>query len=134
MARDIAAKVGTIIAMVDEIPPAEGKDYVDALGRLVSATQARSTALYPKNWKIAIGTDADRTILDQRLNTPVSADQLLSAQDYIVFKGFPVTGWRTHTRVGGRIKFALGKIVGHPDRRRLRHSQALLAAAGDLRQ
>lgn len=100
------------------------------IAELVSANPARTTALYPRKGAIAVGSDADLAILDPELAAPVTVERLLSAQDHTAFDGFPVTGWPTHTIVGGRVQFRHGKVVGRPDGRYLRRPQALFSAPG----
>jgi len=97
------------------------------MAELVSANPARTTALYPRKGTIAVGSDADLTILDPELAAPVTTDRLLSAQDHTAFEGFLVTGWPTHTIVGGRVQFEAGKLVGRPDGRYLRRPDARFA-------
>jgi dihydroorotase-like cyclic amidohydrolase len=90
------------------------------VAELVSARPARNFGLFPRKGTIAVGADADVTVLDPNVEAPVTVDRLLSAQDHTPFDGFPVKGWSTHTIRAGQVLFADGKVVGQPDGKFLR--------------
>ncbi len=95
------------------------------VAELVSAQPARNFGLFPRKGTIAVGVDADLTVLDPNLEAPVTVDRLLSAQDHTPFDGFPVTGWPTHTIRAGRLLFDRGTVVGTPDGQFLKRPVAL---------
>jgi dihydropyrimidinase/allantoinase len=98
------------------------------IAELASAGPARNFGLYPRKGNIAVGSDADLTIVDPNVQAPVTLDRLLSAQDHSPFEGFQIKGWPTHTIRAGRVVFANGRIQGEPDGRYLKRP---LATAGD---
>ncbi|RMG05461.1 MAG: dihydropyrimidinase [Acidobacteria bacterium] len=81
------------------------------IAEIVSANPAKIFALYPKKGCIAIGADADLTVIDMNIEKPVRAEELLSAQDHTPFEGFIAKGWSTQTIVRGRILFDNGKVI-----------------------
>ncbi len=80
------------------------------IAELVSANPAKIFGLHPKKGCIAIGSDADFTVIDMNVEKPVRAEELLSAQDHTPFEGFIAKGWSTQTIVRGRIMFDNGKV------------------------
>jgi dihydropyrimidinase/allantoinase len=85
------------------------------IAELVSAGPARNFALYPKKGSIAVGMDADMTVLDPNIEAPVTGKRLLSAQDHTPFEGFMVKGWPTETIRGGQLVYQNGKVLGGMD-------------------
>jgi dihydroorotase-like cyclic amidohydrolase len=80
------------------------------IAELVSANPAKIFGLHPKKGCIAIGSDADFTVIDMNVEKPIRAEELLSAQDHTPFEGFIAKGWSTQTIVRGRIMFDNGKV------------------------
>jgi dihydropyrimidinase/allantoinase len=81
------------------------------IAEILSANPAKIFALYPKKGCIAIGADADLTVIDMNIEKPIRAEELLSAQDHTPFEGFIAKGWSTQTIVRGRILFDNGKVI-----------------------
>jgi dihydropyrimidinase/allantoinase len=88
---------------------------LERVAELVAAQPARTVGLYPRKGTIAVGSDADLTIVDPDLEAPVTTQRLLSAQDHTTFEGYRLKGWPMHTIRGGRVMYADGEVVGAPD-------------------
>lgn len=84
------------------------------IAELVSANPARNFGLFPRKGCIAIGADADLTVIDMNAEKPIRAGELLSAQDHTPFEGVMTKGWSTHTLVRGQIVFENGEVKGKP--------------------
>lgn len=70
--------------------------------------------LYPKKGTIAVGSDADLTIVDMNAEQTVTTESLHSAQDYTPFEGLKLKGWPQRTIVRGQTVFENGQVVGRP--------------------
>ena len=81
------------------------------IAELVSANPAKNFGLFPRKGCIAVGADADLTVVDMNLEKPIRAAELLSAQDHTPFEGVLTKGWSTHTIIRGRVMFAGGKVT-----------------------
>lgn len=90
------------------------------VAELVSANPAANFGLWPRKGTIAVGSDADLTVLDPELEAPVTTERLLSAQNHTPFEGVVVKGWPTHTIRAGRLVFANGQVLGPADGRYLK--------------
>jgi len=89
-----------------------------SLGRiveLVSTNPAQAFGLTSRKGAISVGADADLAIVDLEETHPVTAERLLSAQEYTPFEGMELTGWPVRTLLRGRTVFADGSIVGEPE-------------------
>jgi dihydropyrimidinase/allantoinase len=87
---------------------------LERIAELVAQNPARAHGLWPKKGTIAIGSDADLTIIDMEKEQVVNSDILNSAQDFTPFEGMLVRGWPTLTLLRGHVVFERGRIVGHP--------------------
>ncbi|MGW3347292.1 dihydroorotase [Nonomuraea rubra] len=84
------------------------------IAEVAAANPARAFNLWGRKGALAVGFDADLTVLDPALTRTVTTDLLLSGQDHCPFEGVRVTGWPVTTVVGGRVAFHEGKTVGEP--------------------
>jgi dihydroorotase-like cyclic amidohydrolase len=88
------------------------------IAELASANPARAYNLWGRKGSLAVGYDADLTVIDLDLERTVSSELLLSGQDHCPFDGAEVRGWPVATVVGGRIAYRLDEkgpeIIGEP--------------------
>lgn len=84
------------------------------LAEVASANPARAYNLWGRKGSLAVGFDADLTVVDPTLTRTVTSDLLLSGQDHCPFEGVATTGWPVTTVVGGRVAFRDGAVVGEP--------------------
>jgi dihydroorotase-like cyclic amidohydrolase len=84
------------------------------IAELTSYNPAMYHNLYPKKGMIAVGSDADLTIIDLDKEKEVSVDTLHSAQDFTPFEGIKYKGWPVCTILRGKVIFENEKIVGKP--------------------
>ncbi len=75
---------------------------------------ARIFGLYPKKGAIAVGSDADFTVVDMKAEGTVRAEELHSIQKITPFEGFKVKGMPAYTIVRGDIVAERGEILGEP--------------------
>ncbi|MGB3634980.1 MAG: dihydroorotase family protein [Rubrobacteraceae bacterium] len=88
-----------------------------SLGRIVelaATNPARAYGLAPRKGTILVGADADLAIVDMEEVLPVTAERLISAQEYTPFEGMELTGWPVRTLLRGETVFADGEVVGEP--------------------
>ncbi|MBV9323459.1 MAG: dihydroorotase family protein [Chloroflexi bacterium] len=100
------------------------------VAEMVAAQPAQTVGVYPRKGTIAVGRDADLTVVDPELEAVVSRDRLLSAQDHTTFDGYRLKGWPTHTIRAGRVVYANGEVVGTPDGRYLKRPDVLHSRTG----
>ncbi len=70
--------------------------------------------LLPAKGQIAIGSDADFTVVDLNLERVVKPEELGSYSDYSLYEGMTLKGWPVRTIVRGETIMDKGKVVGAP--------------------
>ncbi|MEN3047792.1 MAG: allantoinase AllB [Candidatus Caldarchaeales archaeon] len=82
------------------------------LVRLVSENPARIWGLYPRKGAIAVGSDADLTVVDLREERRISSEALHSRSKVTPFEGMKARGWPVYAVVRGEIVAERGEVVG----------------------
>jgi dihydropyrimidinase len=102
--------------------------YVD----LVSTNAAKIMGLYPKKGAIAVGSDADITILDPTRRGKVRAADLHES-DYTPWEGHDIFAWPVTTILRGKVMVENGQYFGSPnDGRYLKRKIAQTTLSGAL--
>src|SRR5947208_2098559 len=83
--------------------------YVD----LVSSNAAKIMGLYPRKGAIAVGSDADITILDPARRGKVRAADLHET-DYTPWEGHDIFAWPVTTLLRGKVMVENGRYFGRP--------------------
>ncbi|WP_322026604.1 dihydroorotase [Burkholderia sp. BCC1977] len=95
-------------------------DHVHAgrlsLARLVDLTSAGPARIFgiAGKGRIALGYDADFSIVDLRARRIIRDDWIASVSGWTPYDGCAVTGWPVHTVVRGRVAVRDGAIDGQP--------------------
>jgi dihydropyrimidinase len=85
------------------------RQYVD----LVSTNAAKLMGLYPRKGTIAVGSDADITLLDPSRRGRITAANLHES-DYTPWEGHEIFAWPETTILRGTVKVANGRYLGKP--------------------
>ena len=81
---------------------------------LTAANPARLYGLYPGKGTIAVGSDADMVIWDDKREVTIRNDALHHAVDYTPYEGMKITGWPALTLSRGDTVWADGQFCGRP--------------------
>ncbi|MFI6457736.1 dihydroorotase family protein [Streptosporangium amethystogenes] len=92
------------------------------IAELASANPAKAYNLWGRKGSLAVGFDADLTVVDPELAQTVTPELCLSGQDHSPFEGVDLTGWPVTTVVGGQVRFRDGAVVGEPSGRYARRA------------
>jgi dihydropyrimidinase len=84
------------------------RQFVD----ITSTNAAKIFGLYPRKGVIAVGSDADLTLMDSRQRRLTQAD--FHVADYSPWEDWEVTGWPTTTILRGRPIVHNGALLGRP--------------------
>jgi dihydropyrimidinase len=84
--------------------------YVD----LVSSNAAKIMGLYPRKGAIAVGSDADITILDPTRRGKIRADDLHET-DYTPWEGHDIFAWPVTTLLRGKVMVENGRYLASPN-------------------
>jgi dihydroorotase len=109
-------------------------DHVNAgrmsLARFVDMTSAGPNRLFgiANKGRIAVGYDADLTIVDLRRRETITNDWVASRAGWTPYAGVSVTGWPVGTIVRGRTVMWQGELVGPASGQPMRFLEALPVA------
>ncbi|MFC4544097.1 dihydroorotase family protein [Halosolutus amylolyticus] len=92
----------------------EGRISLERAVEVTSTNTAKAWNLYPKKGTIRVGSDADLVVVDLDETKTVTPDLLQSVADYSIYEGRDVTGWPTHTIVGGEVAYEDGEVLAEP--------------------
>ena len=87
------------------------------LRRLVEACSenpARALGLYPRKGALAIGSDADVTVVDPKRKSVIRGDDLYTKSKITMFEGHETRGKPVATFVRGTLVMEDGEVVGRP--------------------
>ncbi len=90
----------------------EGKLTLPQLVKMTSYNTARIYGLAPEKGTMAVGTDADFTIVDMNLQKAITAGELKSKCKWSPYFGVSLKGWPVMTIVRGSVIYKDGEIVG----------------------
>lgn len=92
----------------------EGKITLNRACELLSENPAKQFGVYPQKGSLAVGTDADITIVDMNKEMVIKRENLHSKSKVTAFDQFPVKGVPTATIVRGITVMEEGQIVSKP--------------------
>jgi dihydropyrimidinase len=80
---------------------------------VTSTNAAKLLGLYPRKGAIAVGSDADITIIDPAIKKTLRMADL-HVRDYSPWEGWQVEGWPTTVILRGKVMVANGQLLGSP--------------------
>ncbi len=108
--------------MLDHV--AAGRLSLERLVDLTSAGPARIYGIAGKG-RIALGYDADFSIVDLAARREIKKDWLASKCGWSPFEGVTVTGWPKATVIRGRMVMREDELVGEPAGQPVRFQETL---------
>jgi dihydropyrimidinase len=81
---------------------------------VTSSNAAKMLGLYPRKGAIAVGSDADITIIDPSIKKALTMDDL-HVPDYSPWEGWDIEGWPTTVILRGKVMVDGGKLLGTGD-------------------
>jgi len=86
------------------------------LARIADLLTRRPASIFnlPQKGSLAVGADADLTLVDLEKSRVVRAEELGSFSDYSLYDGWNLKGWPVRTIVRGETVMRDGKITGKP--------------------
>jgi dihydropyrimidinase len=89
---------------------------LERLTELVAQRPAQIFGIYPRKGTIAIGGDADLTIVDTALKRIVDPNEMGSYADFTPLQGKELTGWPVATVKAGEVLVEDHKLLSEPGR------------------
>jgi len=95
--------IGTVLPILLSEGVNRGRISLERLVRLTSYNAANIFGMYPRKGSLEVGSDADVTIVDLKLEKGVSSELFGGFSDYTVYDGWKLTGWPVKTLVRGSL-------------------------------
>ena len=92
----------------------KGRLSLRRIAEVLTSAPARIFNVAPAKGSLAVGSDADITLVDINLARVVNPAELGSYSDYSLYEGQSLKGWPVQTIVRGETVMANGKITGQP--------------------
>lgn len=92
----------------------KGNLTLERLVYLTTESPARIFGQYPKKGAIAVGSDADFTVVDMEREKVLTDKDEISKSGWTAFDGIKVKGVPTHTIVRGKVIYEEGEVIGKP--------------------
>ena len=92
----------------------KGRLSLRRIAEVLTRAPAQIFNVAPAKGSLAIGSDADITLVDLNLARVVNPAELGSYSDYSLYEGQALKGWPVQTIVRGHTVMAQGKIMGQP--------------------
>src|SRR3989344_3435739 len=115
--------IGTLLPILLSEGINKKRITLQKLVQITSTNAAKIFGMYPKKGIIENGSDADITIVDLKKEMRVRSELFGGFSDYIVYEGWPLTGWPIKTILRGEIvaqdlqvvgKAGFGKLIKRP--------------------
>ncbi len=84
------------------------------IAQLICEAPARIFGIDSRKGSIAVGMDADFTVVDLNLERTVRHEELLSYSDYSIYDGWSFKGWPVETILRGKTIMKDGQLKGEP--------------------
>jgi dihydropyrimidinase len=88
-----------------------------SLSRFVAVTStnpAKLFGMWPRKGTIAVGADADLTIIDPERHVTIASERMQSSSDFDPHEGYEAVGWPVKTIVRGRLVVNDGELLAPP--------------------
>ncbi|WP_186332186.1 dihydroorotase [Bordetella genomosp. 13] len=92
----------------------KGRLGLSRIAEVLTRGPARIFNLDPLKGSLAVGADADLTLVDIDKSRVVRAEELGSYSDYSLYDGWDLKGWPVRTIVRGKTVMQDGRITGEP--------------------
>ena len=97
----------------------KGRISAEKFVEIVSANPAKIAGMYPQKGLIAVGSDADISVIDPELEVTLSTKQMHSNCDFSPYEGVKVKGYPVATISRGAFIYKDGEVVGERGHGRL---------------
>lgn len=119
--RDVMkGRTGTLAPIMLSEGVNKGRLSIERFVEVMSTNSAKKFGLYPQKGIIAIGSDADFTIVDLEKSNKIKRNQVYDCNGWSIFEGWVLKGWPVMSIIRGNVimewpdEEARPKIVGEP--------------------
>ena len=117
--RQGVADLETSLPMLYSAGVLTGRITLERFVAITATNPARLFGLYPRKGTIAVGSDADLVVWDDRQVRVIDGASMYSRADYSPYDGYEVRGWPRWTIARGEVVLQDGVVTASPGRGRL---------------
>jgi dihydropyrimidinase len=104
------SNVESFVGMLYSAGVATGRISLGRFVEVISTNPAKLFGMWPRKGTIAVGSDADLTIVDPSRRVRIAAERMQSASDFDPHEGYEAVGWPVKTIVRGRLVVDDGEL------------------------
>jgi dihydropyrimidinase len=108
------SNVESFVGMLYSAGVKTGRISLSRFVEVISTNPAKLFGMWPRKGTIAIGSDADLTIIDPEHRVRVATERMQSASDFEPHEGYEVVGWPVKTILRGRVVVEDGELRAEP--------------------
>jgi dihydropyrimidinase len=109
-----AANVESFVGMLYSAGVSTGRISLSRFVEVISTNPAKLFGMWPRKGTIAIGSDADLTIIDPEHRVRIASDRMQSASDFDPHEGYEAVGWPVKTILRGQVVVEDGASRAEP--------------------
>jgi dihydropyrimidinase len=106
--------IGTVLPILLSEGVNKNRISLEKLVTITSTNAAKIFSMFPRKGSLEIGSDADVTMIDLKLEKKVSSELFGGFSDYIVYEDWLLKGWPIKTIVRGEVVAEDFEVVGKP--------------------
>ena len=106
--------IGTVLPILLSEGVNKSRISLEKLVNVTSTNAAKIFSMFPRKGSLEIGSDADVTMIDLKLEKKVSSELFGGFSDYIVYEDWLLKGWPVKTIVRGEMIAEDFEVIGKP--------------------
>jgi dihydropyrimidinase len=108
------SNVESFVGMLFSAGVSTGRVSLSRFVEVISTNPAKLFGMWPRKGTIAIGSDADVTIIDPEHRVRIATERMQSASDFEPHEGYEVVGWPVKTILRGHVVVEDGELRAEP--------------------
>jgi len=108
------SNVESFVGMLYSAGVSTGRVSLSRFVEVISTNPAKLFGMWPRKGTIAIGSDADLTIIDPEHRVRIATERMQSASDFEPHEGYEVVGWPVKTILRGQVVVEDGELRAKP--------------------
>jgi dihydropyrimidinase len=108
------SNVESFVGMLYSAGVKTGRISLSRFVEVISTNPAKLFGMWPRKGTIAIGSDADLTIIDPEHRVRIATERMQSASDFEPHEGYEAVGWPVKTILRGRVVVEDGELRAEP--------------------
>jgi dihydropyrimidinase len=108
------SNVESFVGMLYSAGVSTGRVSLSRFVEVISTNPAKLFGMWPRKGTIAIGSDADVTIIDPEHRVRIATERMQSASDFEPHEGYEAVGWPVKTILRGQVVVEDGELRAEP--------------------